>query len=242
MKKPLSTLVIGLVMFMLFSPLVPDVSALGIGIYRTFSSSGSATIDTEWNSYNYRYNYGDYYSTEEDAEADTSVESLGFVYDNNLARDTLSNTRINIGWTSTEYEAEEYGKSKMDLSGLSMDATFGFGFIRNQRVRIWAGPQLRFFTMSGDFESKEFADRKIDSGFGIGAGGVLGANIHFGSSLSLCLELGTRWNIGFGTITIDYRDLNYNPASEEDDFSVKDNDVFFNISIVYRIDDFFEVK
>ena len=69
------------------------------------------------------------------------VDTVGFefVLDTAVARNTVFNYRLNLG-----YEKFESKDADLDMESIIVDNTFGFAAFRNKVVRLWLGPQVRF--------------------------------------------------------------------------------------------------
>ena len=100
---------------------------------------------------------------------------VGLSWDTAVAADRLFNYRMNLGYEWLDFE-EDHGDSSN--SGVTLDNTFGFRFLGNEVMRLWAGPQITVGAYDGDV------------GYGVGAS--LGGNFHVSEAMSLGLTAGVR--------------------------------------------------
>jgi hypothetical protein len=211
------------IVFLLISLIwLPRAGAVGLGFY---FGGGGGTADWE---YEYKSSSGRKYTGSYDTEPRRA--GLGMVFDTAVAEDTLINYRLNFGYERWFDEGEE----KMhDFEGDSvvLRNALGFGALRNEKLRVWLGPQLSFSYVSGNPEDDEKFDISL---YGVGFGPVLGVNLHFGDSLSLAMTFGGRYTRYWG-------DGEYkNGYSRPDyDFDVDEFVAFFNLSLLFRIKDAF---
>jgi hypothetical protein len=193
---------------------VPDTMAVGLGLYGT-----SGTGDGE-------YEFDDDASVAYDLDVDIQRGGFGFVLDTAVANDRMFNYQLNIGiynW-SEEFEND----AEFDLSGLMMSHDFGFGVLRNRHVRLWLGPEIRIAYGTGDDADNDGYDVNIVS---LGAGPVLGVNLHLGPVVSLGFKSGYLFESVFGTADGD--------GVESIDFYGGDEIFFFTLSLIFRIGDAF---
>ena len=86
-----------------------------------------------------------------DFEGDTRRLSFGFVMDTAPAQDRLFNYRLNVGLEAFEADWDDTC-CEMDLGGVAVDNTFGFGVLRTDSVRLWVGPRVRVGFYGGDLD------------------------------------------------------------------------------------------
>ncbi len=118
---------------------------------------------------------------------DTNRYSVGFALDTAVARDTLFNYRLNLGYSYRDQMFDGGGDS--ESHGLTLNNMFGFGVYRSDRARLWLGPSIRF---NADFVTDLPSERDVVD-LGIGGGLALGANIHTGAMGSVGLTFGYQY-------------------------------------------------
>jgi hypothetical protein len=135
--------------------------AIGFGAYFEYGNVFDATLEDDGFDFDY----------------DEDHFGAGLSVDTNVASDKLFNYRLDLGYQRVEQDF--HSGPGLDGDGLVLDNAFGFGVLRNENVRLWIGPGVRL--------SFDFFDSKGFDGFdfGIGAGPVIGLNIHTGDLVSL---------------------------------------------------------
>lgn len=101
---------------------------------------------------------------------------FGLSWDTAVARDSLLNFRMNLGYERFELE-DDWGW-KEDYHGVILEETLGVCLLANERLRLWAGPQLVTGLYDGDV--------------GIAYGAALGGNLHLDPLTSLGLTVSLR--------------------------------------------------
>lgn len=101
---------------------------------------------------------------------------FGLSWDTAVARDSLLNFRMNLGYE--RFELKNEAGNQEDFAGGILEETLGVRLLANERLRLWAGPQLSTGLYNGDL--------------GIGYGVALGGNLHFDSLTSLGLTVSLR--------------------------------------------------
>ncbi len=114
-------------------------------------------------------------------DVDTTHQGVGFVFDTNVASDRLFNYQLNLGYD--KFTLDDSG-DKLELSGLIISNSFGFGIVRNEAFRLWLGPEIRLAWSSG---SKTGYDYDL---FGIGFGPALGMNFNLPGQVTLGIKTG----------------------------------------------------
>lgn len=100
------------------------------------------------------------------------VSSFGMVLDTNIAKNSLFNYRLTIAMEDNE---DSDGNS-LNLEGLAFTHDFGFAVYRNNVVKLWLGPQVKFgFYDTVINNSARDAD---GAAIGWGFGPVIGINVH----------------------------------------------------------------
>ncbi|MFT5444366.1 MAG: hypothetical protein ACI8W3_003421 [Myxococcota bacterium] len=109
---------------------------------------------------------------------DAKMGGLGFLYDGNVEADNALNYRLQFGYRLGKRELDKH--SDQTVNGLTLDNTLGYGLLRSELVRVWAGPSLRlnvdWYSSVGDVDI-------VDVGVGIGP--RIGMNMHLTDTLSL---------------------------------------------------------
>ncbi len=131
----------------------------------------------------------------------SGMGGLGFVYDTNIARDEPINYRFKIGyrygqrkWDKTDTitvprnldkpnafaQVITFEPKSRSAQGLTLNQTLGYGFVRNQAYRVWAGPTVRlnidWYGVATDLDIVDVA---------FGGGPEIGINYHLGDNLSV---------------------------------------------------------
>lgn len=126
---------------------------------------------------------------------------IGFSYDTNVARDAPWNYRFRVGmrygkrdfdqhdtiFVGRRIEEEDpdekvlsYDPKTDTLFGFTLHQTIGYGLLRNESLRLWAGPSLRL-----DVEWQNLVTNLDSVDVSIGAGPELGINYHVSDRISL---------------------------------------------------------
>ena len=184
--------------------------AIGKGFY-VHLGSGSADWTTEVDDTGFEF----------DTTSDTSHFGVGFVLDTATDTDRLFNYRFQVGYE--KYTDEQNNRSvKYEFDSLVIDQDFGFGIVRNDTLRFWLGPELRFAIAA------ESGDNYDNALIGIGLAPAIGINFHTGDSVSLGIKGGymVMSYAGGGGAKDDTRsDLTY---TVDEDF------LFFNFAVLWR--------
>ena len=117
-----------------------------------------------------------------DFDYDENHFGAGLSLDTSVTDRRLFNYRLDLGYQRVAQDFDHGGS--IDGDGLVIDNAFGFRLLRNEKVRLWLGPAVR---LSFDF----FESHGVDAFyFGIGAGPVIGLNVHTGDLVSLAFTTG----------------------------------------------------
>jgi hypothetical protein len=209
MKKLIA--VAGLVMFLSIA-MVSDVKALGLGFYGSIGGgSGEAELESDGPG-----------NTSFDFDVDNDHASFGFVLDTAVAKDTLFNYRLSLGYEQTT-STDEWGDD-LDLSGLVIDNDFGFGVVRNEKVRLWVGPEVRLSFLSGDLPTHDV------TAFGFGIGPVVGLNLNLGDVAALGFKLSYLFNSYGADMSAKNSNLYYDGS-----YSMTENLVTANVALIFRL-------
>ena len=135
---------------------------------------------------------------------DQWMGGIGFSYDTNVAADELVNYRMKVGYrvgrrtyddkrtfnvprrvesVDPDQETLVVDQDEETVNAFTLHQTVGFGFVRNERFRVWAGPSVRlnvdWYTPTTDLDVVNVA---------IGMGPEIGVNYHVSDRLSLSLS------------------------------------------------------
>jgi len=116
----------------------------------------------------------------------------GFLFDTNLAKNSLVNYRLTFGPEVTNLNFDD--EDSVDLFGLALDNTVGFGVLRSKEMRLWVGPDVKIAYHWGDGDGITDSMRFME----LGMGPTVGLNLHNGRTWDLCLSLGARWSFFAG--------------------------------------------
>jgi hypothetical protein len=155
--------------------------------------------------------------------------------DTRVARAGVFNYRLNLGYESVDYGFDNDEK----FSRISLDNTFGFGVLQTRIVRLWLGPQVRLAYMRYYYEYDSGNGSSEINLVGLGLAPVFGANFNLGSVISICPELGYRFEFYGGQESYNYDDGFYSSSDEIDYVSVN-REFFIKLSIIFRINDVFD--
>jgi hypothetical protein len=116
------------------------------------------------------------------------------IFDTVVAKDRLFNYRLSMDCENYTVQRDLiFGNLYYNTNRLTVSNTFGFGFFRTNRIRLWAGPQ---FSLSYEFKSKN--NTIYDPVIFNKIGPVVGLNIHTGNEMTFAIEMGFRAGFGFG--------------------------------------------
>jgi hypothetical protein len=131
---------------------------------------------------------------------DGFMRGVGFLYDTNVATDTLINYRVRVGYRAGKRnwnkkrtvtlesrtcqedplcESSEFKQDSETVQGLTFNQTLGFGLIRRPEYRVWMGPTMR---VNVDWYG---ADTHLDIvDVSVGGGPEIGVNYHLNDRMS----------------------------------------------------------
>ena len=160
-----------------------------------------------------------------DVDFDANQFGVGFVYDSNLAGDSLFNYRGTFGYRASEHTFDTVlGDLELDADGFEMNHLFGFGIVRTDSMRIFIGPAIRigvdvFDTVSGvDLVNVDF-----------GIGPEIGVNLHLSEHLTLSPWVSYQYHYLVQSVDID--------GLGNDAFSGSEHVVKVGMSIFFRTAD-----
>lgn len=136
----------------------------------------------------------------DDFWADLNTESdevgIGLVFDTNLAQDRLFNYRLNASLAFVDEEVGQAGlENQVQGTNVSLDQTFGFGFIRTPTVRVFIGPSLHLGVgrIDDNIHVNGFRENYERTSFTAGLGPELGINFHVGRHLTFSTSAFVRY-------------------------------------------------
>ena len=200
---------------------ISDVMAISLG-FTPFTSFSSGDLDWKMDHDNSGDIWGGGAYTEE-FDDDSRHQGIEFVLDTAVARNTVFNYRLNLG-----YEKFESKHMDLEMNSITVDNTFGFAVLRTKVVRLWIGPQLHFSYSQDDNENID-----IDL-FGFGFAPVIGVNLNFSDLVTPAFTVGYRVTKYEGT-----RNDSFWYGGDEYDINIDEKSFFFNFSILFRINDMF---
>lgn len=199
----------------------PAACALGFGFY---GSAGTGSADWE------QAFAFDGFST------DTSHKSFGMTFDTGLSTDRFFNYHIEIGrewFTGRSFVPRDTAGTvsgrpgDLDLDGVVVSHTFGFGGELSESVRIWFGPEIRWYAdVSG---ASQYEPRFKVKGSGAGIGPSIGVNFNFNSGLTMMLKT------GYLMSNYDFDAEGYiNGQYISTDYDVEEYLLYVNLEILFR--------
>lgn len=177
MKK--ATLILSVLGMLLFAS---NSFAVDFGFYLDLGrGSGEAEFDVAYS---------------ESFDIDTEFYGVGFQLETDpLNANKVFSYRFQGGFESRGIEEDEENTT-LELGGLIINNTFGFGGNISEKVRLWGGPQVLIGYYSGKTDDEFSGDEISFQGFGFGLGLAGGANFGLGSGKTiLTTTIGVR---GFG--------------------------------------------
>jgi hypothetical protein len=215
MKKLLTLLLLSCITSLLYSA---QAMAVGFGFYGSVGK-GSA----EWDD--------DYLTASPIFELDSEHKAFGVTLDTSLASERLFNYHLNIGretFTSKSFidRGAATALGDLELEGLVMSHTFGFGGKFSDSFKMWLGPEIRWHWVEG---SPDKASGFQVEGAGFGYGPSIGLNFNFDSGLTLMLKAGyimSNYELdGEGFINGTYTST---------DYDVDEEFTYVNLEIMFR--------
>jgi len=187
---------------------VSSASAAGFGFYGSLGggsavwegSSSTVTFDT-----------------------DTGHQGAGFVFDTAVAKDSFFNYQLNLGYDKFTNKSVSSG-SKLELEGLMISNSFGFGLMRTEGFRLWLGPEIRVAFPAG---SKSGIDLEF---FGVGVGPVVGMNFNLPGLKTLQVKAGYQ----FMSYTGEASYQNAYGYTDYIDYDIDENLIYINFGVLFR--------
>lgn len=195
---------------------VPSSMALGLGLYWT-SGWGDATYDAE-----------DDDNNSWDWDSEIERRGYGLVLDTALAKDSVVNLRLNVGYYN--WQEEDQNEEIIDLDGAQGVFDLGFGIVRTQSLRFWIGGELSAAYGVGSLEGFDAFEVYL---INVGIGPVAGLNFHIGDRLTFGIKAGYLFEgfIGEGENTITDTTVDYTGYGGH---------YFVVLSAFYRFNDVFK--
>ncbi len=229
----------------MFVPAASRALSGGIGLYGSFSYGHSY-----WN-----FAKSGYVGSGDKDEKNNTL-GWGILMDTTVARDSLINYRLEIGYDRVTHSFHSSEIGDLNLHRILLSNTLGFGIIRSEDLRFWLGPQLRlsycwgedkfyeFLTFPGPTAPKTQIKQKFNyMSYRADLGITSGVNIHFPGNISLGLECGWRAFLGDGERKIErsivdyYYGWNTSIRRTEKLEYTYGYETFVNVCVLYRIND-----
>lgn len=176
-----------------------------------------------------------------DVSANQQKYGLGAVLDTRIAKEGLINYRLNVAsefviYTFDRHQIQDgdiiYNMNDMTFLRSAIDNTLGFALIQDAQKRFWVGPSLRLVSQIGIEETPydEYGQTTIsnNSSIGYGIGAIAGLNWHTSKIISFSGEIGYRYMSFLGV------------RSTLEDWENTDVEIFFQLSMLFRINDFYK--
>ena len=161
-----------------------------------------------------------------DYDGELSRAGFGFAFDSELGRQRNFNYRLAVSVQGVNADFDLEGtpfSDELDLTGVVVDNTFGFGIYSDEVTRLWVGPRVRIGVFEGELDSDSSIDVSVAE-FGIG--GVFGANFNAGPTVTFGLEAGFMFS-GYGGEIDDF--------GGENDLTGSSANLFLNGLVLFRI-------
>lgn len=148
--------------------------------------------------------------------ADSEHKGGGFVFDTAVAKNTLYNYQLNIGYDAFRNKAKTDGTTLSTLRGLLVSNAVGVGIVRTSGFRLWVGPEIRTTWQTGETAVPVLPPlgRRDCDIFGAGMGPALGLNINFPGNFTIAVKAGYQWMSYHGqietTVMDGYADVDVN--------------------------------
>jgi len=197
---------------------VPSLlQAAGVGLYIPHTFSKTSTITDK-----------PYNSDEQVLEIKYNPQlGIGFVIDTNVGKNELLNYRLGLEYQNEFVDTIDGKECTSDCSTqrVNMVHTFGFGIVRNDKVRIWLGPRINIAhnTDSGDFGYK-------DSAYEFAVAPALGINFNFGKLVSLGMDVDYR----VGVVNGKYQ---YNNSQYDGEYKGNVSGFTGRLSLIFRFNE-----
>ena len=227
MQKLIKVIILIAALILMIMP--HDSSAVGLGIFIPTVGSGSTTLEIDSPN---EFGVQTY-------EPDISHFGFGFVLDTRVANPGVFHYRLHIGYESVNLGEANFTQSNRlndNFSRFSIDNTFGFAVLQSEVVRLWLGPQIRLSYMG---YNKEESGVNLDVNLiGIGVAPVLGANFNLGDVFTLAPELGYRFSVFGGklSVTENYVGIDYDYSQ---DWTLNTREFYIKLNIIFRINDYY---
>ncbi|MFO0687531.1 MAG: hypothetical protein U0900_02380 [Myxococcota bacterium] len=164
----------------LLAPVVAEAAGFGGSLSYTRSQSKLDDVDDFW----------------ADLNTESDEVGIGLVFDTNLARNRLFNYRLNASLAFVDEEVGQAGvENQVQGTNVSLDQTFGFGFIRTPHVRVYVGPSLHLGVgrVDDNVHLNGFRENYERTSFTAGLGPELGFNFHVGRHLTFSTSAFVRY-------------------------------------------------
>ena len=175
-----------LLLALLLLPL--SLNAVGIGVYIPLSFAEESSV-------NYTSTYYDKgYSQNRNYKPSTG---FGLVFDTNIQKNRLFNYRLGVEAlhrTVNDINNTQCTNNCNESTRVNIVNTFGFGIVRNEKIRVWVGPRINVAFHIGSGRN-EYYRHELE--FGVSP--AMGANIDLGKAVSLSFDLDYRMAVITGS-------------------------------------------
>lgn len=145
------------------------------------------------------------------ADLDTDSDTVGFgvVFDSNLAQDRLFNYRLNLSLELVDQDVSQAGlHNQVQGTNVALDQTFGFGFLRTDRFRVFMGPSIHLGVgeIDDEIDVDGFEFDYEETSVTAGIGPELGINYHVGRHLTFSTSAYVRYGLQVQVFDDDFDD------------------------------------
>lgn len=155
-----------------------SLAIVGGGLLATFLLSAPALASGVGGYFEGEFSWSEINDHGLDRGFDAQMFGLGVLWDSDVATNDTLNFRLQFGYRLGERDLDD--ASDELVNGLTLDSTIGYGLLRNEGMRVWAGPSLRlnydWYGFAPDFDV-------VDLGVGIGP--RFGVNLHLSETMSV---------------------------------------------------------
>lgn len=170
-------------------------SAAGIGGTLAYHRSSANLEDTD-----------DFWA---DLDTDSHTVGFGVAFDTNLAQDRLFNYRLNLSLELVDQDVSQAGvHNQVQGTNVALDQTFGFGFVRTPRFRVFMGPSIHLGVgeIDDEIDVDGFEFDYEETSVTAGIGPELGVNYHLGHHLTFSTSAYARYGVQFQVFDDDFDD------------------------------------
>jgi len=204
-----------------------SLNAIGLGLYIPLNFAERSTS-------NYSTKYSSTYIP--DYSLNTRYEEssgIGFVFDTNVQQKRLFNYRLGIEILDKEIQDRNSVACQYGCNGtrLNVTHTFGFGIIRNEKIRLWVGPRINI-AATKYYGNHRYSSFELEAGLAQ----AIGINYNINKNFSLSADLDYRVAKSNG---------NWDDSQSEDtygEYSGKTYGITTRFYFIYKIHDVYNPK